>query len=175
LVHQDELGVVGFGAQADFVGFAGPDEILRIGPGARGQHQSHAHRSGGRRQGFEFSRVIGIDRMADAHSHQDGAFASARAFKQLRNAARSLDDRRFRDFAVLAGGQPDVAGGHHRRNGMFVDHLAYAVPEQYHELIERIDLSLQLDAVHQIDRNGHAFFAQGIQERVLQRLATGHE
>jgi hypothetical protein len=142
---------VGFGAEADFFGLAGTDEILGIWSRPRREHQAHADRSSGGRQGFELSRIVGIDRMTYAHTHQDGAFASARAIKQLRNTARSLDDRRFRNFAILAGGKPHIASRHDRRNGMFIDHLAHAVPEQNHELIERIDLSLQLDAVHQID------------------------
>ena len=46
--------------------------------------------------------------------------------------------------------------------------------EQDDKLIERVDLALQLDAVDQVNRNRHAFFAQGIQKGILQRLAFGH-
>ena len=57
---------------------------------------------------------------------------------------------------------------------MFVDHLTHAVLQQHDELIERVDLALQLDAVHQVNGYGNALFAQGIQKGVLQRLAFGH-
>src|SRR5580692_7187582 len=57
---------------------------------------------------------------------------------------------------------------------MFVDHLTDAITEQHDELVERIDLALQFDAVHEVDRNRHALFAQGVEEGILQRLATGH-
>src|SRR5579871_1229637 len=57
---------------------------------------------------------------------------------------------------------------------MLVDHLADAVPEQHDELVERINLALQLDAVDEVNRNGDAFLSKRVQERILQRLATGH-
>jgi hypothetical protein len=41
-------------------------------------------------------------------------------------------------------------------------------------LIELIDLTLQLDAVDQVNGYRDALFAQGIQKGVLQRLAFGH-
>src|SRR5688572_108235 len=57
---------------------------------------------------------------------------------------------------------------------MLVDHLADAITQQHDELIERIDLPLQLDAIHEIDRDGHLLLAQRIQKRVLKRLTLGH-
>src|SRR5688572_33497255 len=57
---------------------------------------------------------------------------------------------------------------------MLVDHLADAITQQHDELIERIDLPLQLDAVHEVNRDGHLLLAQRIQKRVLKRLTLGH-
>src|SRR5947209_355112 len=88
--------------------------------------------------------------------------------------SHSLDDGRFRDLTILAGGQAHVARGHNRGNGMLVHHLTDAISQQDDELIERVDMSLQLDAVDEIDGYGHPLFAQGVQKWVLQRLATGH-
>jgi hypothetical protein len=34
-------------------------------------------------------------------------------------------------------------------------------------LVERLDLALQLDAVDEVDRHGHVFLAQQVEERVL--------
>src|SRR5215469_11090460 len=75
---------------------------------------------------------------------------------------------------VLFGRQAYVARRHDGRDRVLVDHLAHAVLEQDHELIERVDLALQLDAVDEINRYRYALLAQGIQEGVLQRLAFGH-
>src|SRR5690606_12999422 len=62
------------------------------------------------------------------------------------------------------------AVGNHGRDGVLVDHLADRVLEQHHELVERLDLPLQLDAVHQKNRYRDVLLAQGVQKRVLQRL-----
>ena len=39
----------------------------------------------------------------------------------------------------------DHARRHNGRNGMLVNHLAHRIFEQNHELIERLDLTLQFD------------------------------
>jgi len=68
---------------------------------------------------------------------------------------------------ALAVVQAHTACRHDRRNRMLVDHLADAVLEQHHELVERLDVPLQLDSIHQIDRNGNTLLAQRIQKRLL--------
>ncbi|EJK92865.1 hypothetical protein UUU_01630 [Klebsiella pneumoniae subsp. pneumoniae DSM 30104 = JCM 1662 = NBRC 14940] len=50
---------------------------------------------------------------------------------------------------------------------MLIDHLADRVLQQDHELIERLNLPLQLDTIHQINRNRNAFPTQSVQERIL--------
>ena len=50
---------------------------------------------------------------------------------------------------------------------MLVDHLADGVLQQDDELVERLDLTLQLDTVDQIDGNRNTFLTQGIEVRVL--------
>src|SRR5690606_38956265 len=68
----------------------------------------------------------------------------------------------------------DIARRHHGGNGVLVDHLADGVAQQHHELVERFDGALQLDAVDEVDRNRNALPAQRVQERVLQGLPLGH-
>src|SRR5205807_762731 len=63
-----------------------------------------------------------------------------------RRVYRSLGGRLRRGTAFL-GGQAHVARGHHGGNRVLVDHLADAVPQQHDKLVERVDLTLQLDAV----------------------------
>src|SRR6185437_15557173 len=83
--------------------------------------------------------------------------------------------RRFGVFLTgLVRTDLDRTAGHHGRNGVLVHHLADLVAQQHHELVERLDDTLQLDAIDEINRNRHALAAQGIQERILQRLAFGH-
>src|SRR5690554_6732969 len=67
-----------------------------------------------------------------------------------------------------------VARRHHGGNGVLVNHLADGVAQQHHELVERFDGALQLDAVDEVDRNRNALAAQRVQERVLQGLPLGH-
>jgi hypothetical protein len=42
---------------------------------------------------------------------------------------------------------------------MLVDHLVNAVLQEHDELVERVDLPLQLDAVYQVNRNWNLFLA----------------
>src|SRR5437870_11990018 len=68
---------------------------------------------------------------------------------------------------VVVRGHRHRARGNDGRNGVLVDHLGDGVFQQHDVLIERFDLSLQLDAVDEVDRNLHVLLAQEIQERVL--------
>src|SRR5262245_52746346 len=67
-----------------------------------------------------------------------------------------------------------VARRHYGGNRVLVDHLADAIAQQDDELIEGIDLPLQLDAIHEVNRDGHLLLTQRIQKRVLKRLTLGH-
>ena len=53
---------------------------------------------------------------------------------------------------------------------MFVDHLSHRISQQNHVLVKGFNLSLQLDSVNQIYRHGNVFPAQGVEERVLEKL-----
>ena len=54
---------------------------------------------------------------------------------------------------------------------MLVHHLCHRVPKQHHILIKRLNLTLQLDAIDQVDRHGNVLAPQLVKERVLQELA----
>jgi hypothetical protein len=50
---------------------------------------------------------------------------------------------------------------------VLVDHLRDGVLQQHDVLVERFDLALELDAVHQINGDLHVFLAQDVEKRVL--------
>src|SRR5688572_28219621 len=52
-----------------------------------------------------------------------------------------------------------VAGGDYGGDRVLVNHLADAIAQQNHELVERVDLPLQLDAIYEVDRDGHLLLA----------------
>ncbi len=52
-------------------------------------------------------------------------------------------------------------------DGVLVDHLGRGIFEQHHILVEGFHLTLQLDAIDQIDGNGDMLLTECIQERVL--------
>jgi hypothetical protein len=54
---------------------------------------------------------------------------------------------------------------------VLVNHLGDRVAQQDNILIKGLDLTLQLNAVDQIDRNRHMLPAKLVQEGVLQELA----
>ena len=53
---------------------------------------------------------------------------------------------------------------------MLVNHLRYGVAQQDDILVEGFDVTLQLDAVDQVDRHRDMLLAQQVQEGVLQEL-----
>ena len=53
---------------------------------------------------------------------------------------------------------------------MLVDHLCHCVAQQHYLLVKRFNLTLQLDAIYQIDGDRHVLAAQCVQERILQEL-----
>ena len=77
-------------------------------------------------------------------------------------------------MAVVAIADTYVAARHHGGDGVLVDHLADLVAQQHHELVERLDRSLQLDAIDQVDGHRHPLTPQRIQKWILQRLPLGH-
>ena len=74
-------------------------------------------------------------------------------------------------FCGLGSREVDRPPRHDGGNGVLVDHLRNGIAKQNHVLVEGFDLSLQFDAVDQIDRNGYVLTPQGVEERVLQKLA----
>ena len=168
LVDQHQIGVVLFGACPDFLGFARAHEILRIGtrPGCQNHRDPECARGGG--QCLEFRRIVRIHRMPDADADRDGPFATPGAFKQRSERLpitrlsfiQSHGSLRNLAHSTMAGsvtspsspvGKPHIARRNDGGNGVLVDHLTHAVPQQYDELVERVDLTLQFDAVHEIN------------------------
>jgi hypothetical protein len=62
---------------------------------------------------------------------------------------------------------PNVPRRDYGGNGMLVDHLADGILQENDKLVEGLDLSLQLDAVDEVDGNGYALPTQGVQEWLL--------
>ncbi len=85
-----------------------------------------------------------------------------RSIDPMRHAL--LDDGLRRRTAVLTRREAHVARGHDGGDGVFVDHLTHTVLQQHDELIERVDLSLQLDTVDEVDGNRDTLFTQSIQK-----------
>jgi hypothetical protein len=50
---------------------------------------------------------------------------------------------------------------------MFVHHLTHRITQQHYELIKGLNLTLQLDAIDQIDGHWNPFLAQRVEIRVL--------
>jgi hypothetical protein len=84
---------------------------------------------------------------------------------------RQMQSGRWSVFSGIGRIQIHSAARHNGRNGMFVNHLGYSVSQQDNILIKGLNLTLQLDAIDQINRNGDMLSAQGIEEGILQELA----
>ena len=96
-----------------------------------------------------------------AARRSDGGAGSVRLSRAVQAIARASRDGRasvFRIAAILvSAGNSHVARWDDRGDRVLVDHLIDAVAQQHDELIERVDLSLQLDPVDQINRYRNLF------------------
>src|SRR6266581_182333 len=117
----------------------------------------------------------------DPQAHDARALHEARGFRDAFLVAavaevQADDDRRLRIggwggafqqtlalLRFLVGAQVDGPRRHHRGDGVLVDHLRNRVAEQYHVLVEGLDLALQLDAVDEVDRDRDVLLAERVQ------------
>src|SRR6266487_1274234 len=83
------------------------------------------------------------------------------------NAGEARNATALCGFALVVVRHGDRPGRHHGRDRVLVYHLGDGIFQQDDILIERLDLSLKLDAVDQVDGNLNVLLAQGVQEGVL--------
>lgn len=58
--------------------------------------------------------------------------------------------------------QPHNSRRYNRRNGVLINHLANRIFQQHYKLVERLNLALQFNTIHQIDGYRHSFLTQNI-------------
>src|SRR5690348_13893092 len=187
-VHDDEAGLERLDQSGELFDLAlaeiggGPDLAERDDPGI-----DHVEIDGA----CEPDRLVearGGRTFADRLAAAGAALAQIRADHQCTASRRALRGQRinFRVAAArlqldfLSGGrllgafeQLDRVTRHDGRYGVLVDELRVAVPsQQYAEIIEPGHHTLQLDAVHEKDREGDFGFTDVIEKRVLQVLSA---
>jgi len=69
-------------------------------------------------------------------------------------------------FSSFVGVEVHCTARHHGGDRVLVDHLRHGVTQQHHVLIERLDVTLQLDAVNQVNGHWHVLTTQKVQEGV---------
>jgi hypothetical protein len=174
-VDEDQIRIERLPLLGELRGLAGADVIARIGLlDARGQLPDDA-RAGRAR---ELAKLIESDWVSAARLlrlQEQRAFAFSGSFEQrellVMLARIGRRGRRARD---TFGTDADIARRHYGRYGVLVNHLADGIAQEHDELVERLNRTLQFDAVDEVDRHRHAFTPQRIQKRILQRLPLGH-
>src|SRR6185312_11321957 len=174
VIHQDHVRSAGLGRSLQLLRLATAHEETRIGPLTPARHRGDRLRAGRDRKLIELLQILRIDLGAETDAHQERALTGTRALEHSAPPCGASLRGRLRWGSALFRRQAHVARRHDGGDGVLVDHLTDAVLQQHHELVERIYLALQLDAVDEVDGYGHPFFAQRVQERILERLAFGH-
>ncbi|MNE05669.1 hypothetical protein D3C80_982390 [compost metagenome] len=164
VIEDDQVGRVALDLIADLLDLAAADQEAgaRLMPG----NVDEANHLGACRTS-QLEKLVGIfTRLGRLtfQMNQNGPVTALMALKEQDWRLRLFVVARF---ALLAAGQTDRTARNHGGNGVLVDHLADGVLQQDDELVERLDLTLQFDAVDQIDGDRNAFLTQGIQVRVL--------
>jgi hypothetical protein len=149
LVEDDDLGVARLGCIADLVHLAGSGEGRGIGTRALSADHLRDMRAGAFDEACRFvaAAVRTGRRLSDFEADEDGARA-------LRNRA-------------CAQSEPSPAWPGPRSRWRACRPSGHRVFQEHDVLVERFDLALQLDAVHQVDRDRYMLLAQRVEERVL--------
>src|SRR4051812_7014600 len=83
-------------------------------------------------------------------------------------SARAAGSELFGAFDLPALEQLDRVAGHDRGDGVLVDELGMPVtPQQHTKIVKPRHDTLELDAVHQKNRQRHLVFADIVEKRVL--------
>lgn len=61
--------------------------------------------------------------------------------------------------------------GNNGGDGVLVHHLGHRVAQQHDVLVKRFNLTLEFDAVDQVNGHRHMFTPELVQKRILQELA----
>ena len=160
VIHQNHVGFAGLGRLLQLFRLAAAYEETRLGPLTAARYGSDRLRAGRDRKLRELLEIFRIDLGAETDAHQQRALTGTRA---LEHSAPPCGDAslgsRLRHRSTVFSSQAHIARRYDGGDGMLVDHLADAVLQQHHELVERIDLTLQLDAVDKVDGYRHPFLA----------------
>jgi hypothetical protein len=175
MIEDDQIGV-GLGApRADFLDFALARKKRRIGslPPTR---DCAGHGGAGRHgKGVQLREALALISRPKVERDQQRAVTARELPRTLVDQCGKAESRGRARSGIRVGCRRvvrhgDGARGYNGRNGVLVDHLRDRVLEQDHILVERLDLSLQLDAVDEINGHLNVLFAQRVQEGVLQHL-----
>jgi len=166
MIDQNDFGVLCASGTGYLFGLAAANEVARVGSLAAPRDRRDRLRTGRASEARELFEVLRLDRIAKPKSHEYSALTSARTFEHATFRIESSIGGGF-GRSALFDRETYRPRRHDRRDCVLVDHLTDGVLEQYDELIKRVDLALQFDAIDEIDRNWNVFFAQRVQKRVL--------
>jgi len=161
VVEDDQVRLMQQGGRADFTDLALAGEGRGIGTLATAGDDGQRLRAGAGYQQAEFFQSLGKVAFTKIQLHEYGFFAGGGPLKHgpAPEVRASLD-------AVFLG-DIDGPGGDDGGYRVLVHHLGDGVLQQHDVLIEGLYLTLQLDAVDEIDRHRHVLAPQRVQERVL--------
>ena len=145
MIEDHQFGVVAGDLFGQLLEFTATDEVTGIRRAPAAGNSDYRLSAGGNHEIGEFLEIVAAPRALKCDMHQYGALAAIRTLKQARCSAWEI---RVSVLVVLGtifivgSRQFDVTRRHHGGNGMFVNHLADGVSQQYDELIKRFDLPL---------------------------------
>jgi hypothetical protein len=155
MIEHDDARALFLDGMPDLIDLAAAGEETRTGQCASSGDRRRDLQARRRCQLPELFQFLVETRITEVDMDEDRPCAVGSRLRQIRLRFAGL---RVSTLVVRAR-QLDRACRHDGRDGMFVDELADRISEQQHELIEGFNLSLQLDAVDQVDGNRYPLLA----------------
>ncbi|RML89195.1 GTPase [Pseudomonas syringae pv. maculicola] len=167
VIEDNEIGLFGLDLVAKFLDLARANQVFGRRPMTRHVDKRNGISTCRYGQLLKLLRIFARLRVLTIQMNENCAFTTTVALKEQGRLLSGVTWLGVSAVSVGSARQANRANRYDGGNGVFVDHLADSVFQQNDELVERLDRSLQLDTVDQVDRDADLLLSQGIQVRVL--------
>ncbi|RMN81584.1 hypothetical protein ALQ52_04413 [Pseudomonas cannabina pv. alisalensis] len=167
VIEYHEISLFGFDLVAKLLDLARANQVFGRWTMTRHVDKRNGIGTGRNGQLLKLLRIFARLSVLTIQMNENGTFTTTVALKEQGRLLSGVTWLGVRTVSVGSAWQADRTNRYDGGNSVFVDHLADRVLQQNDELVERLDRTLQLDTVDQIDRYPDLLFTQGIQVRVL--------
>ncbi|RMU40499.1 hypothetical protein ALP29_05226 [Pseudomonas syringae pv. avii] len=158
VIEDHQIGFFGMNQVAQFLDLAAANQVFGGWPMTRYVKKRNGLGAGRICQLLKLLRIFARLRVLSIQVNEDYSLTTTVALKEQRRLLSGVTWLSVTLFITCCARQTDWTNWNDCRDSVLVNHLADGVFQQDNELVERLDRTLQLDAVDQIDGNPNFLF-----------------